>query len=1145
MSKDIQAVSSWLAEWRNDLLRGSGKDPLVNLSQNLAKLLELPVDDAFPMCIDFDSQIKKIIRDEQEFSKNAGVNVLCVVHEVLHWTDGNNSFVSPIELSEVQYSVDKIAQKITFSVAEERFLNPFLEKTFEQKFDQSLAAWLEKDQLPADWKRVSVRFLGNFHYHRFVLLRDFDEYPNNHEVFSSPLGIFVQERRPNVAEFGTASEDYIYPMDVDQKVAFNTIVSGNDLVVEGPPGAGKSQVIANVLFHAARNNKSVVLCSEKRTALAVVAAKLEAKGLGAFCQDVTNDDQAKTEFVRGLQAVWQDLEKRSTQHQSVSRDVHFFAQKRDALALKLERLSHFPKLTGPMKKPPYELSVYPDYQRFLKYKDVLFQLQERYRLLKGKALNTSTFVYVKPFVFASAASLQHFFDALKSHSKQLQVCKQVFGDELVFDTLDELEKLQRTLLHAQILSQALFQKNPELFVENSKSYKKFQSTYKKYLVSQQALDLHNKQEGFKWRNPWSKQELLAAKKSFSSDRFWQSDFRQWKKKFVASYKPEVFTRDLAINAIDGCLSVHDVMTEHQACLELFQSLGILHPEVDIPLILQLQRNVHQDVEGLQQTRENYAPELLQKLLMHQGAIHDLNRFAHHHFTQLSNRSIELIFSDLLRDEDFISAQQQSFFNVLNAEPLLPKIWHEVEDFEQLEDVLQWGEIHQFKSRNPELFHYSGDDLQQDLVQLIAEEDAHFELQVALFLENRVQTFLDYHQIIAQPTTKLSAAQKTFRSQLKSGRALLIKEFNKSRQHKSMRELLSSDAAPWIRVLKPILLFNPLMIAKVLPNEPDSIDVLVFDEASQIPFAHAIPAMFRAKQLAVFGDSQQLSPSAFFLQGSAQRSDLLTESRHFLPNAELNHHYRSRHESLIAFSNRYFYNNRLKVMPARTDDRTDGVFCHFVANAVYDTGQNGKEAAALVAFLDKVFSEIPAQETIGIVAFSEKQLDVLVQFLQQSKQLSAAWENERITLTTLEKVQGDEFDVLLITMGYGKDANGDFALRMGPLNQEGGEKRLNVLFSRARRVMHFFHSVNAVDFGVSENLGIDALKKFLLMHEDRIFGEMYSNDLAQKDFIELKDPFYNPHVVSALMTLMRHLGVNGVRAKSQLQLKILFYKDTIG
>lgn len=1138
MSKDIQAVSSWLAEWRNDLLRGSGKDPLVHLDVASPKLLRLPENVVFPITLDFDNSIKKIIREEQEFSKSAGVNVLCVVHEVLHWNQGDNHFVSPIELSEVQYSIDKIAQTITFSCSEERFLNPFLEKTFEQKFDQNLETWLEKNELPEHWQRKQEKVLGNFHYHRFVLLRDFDDYSNSNALLASPLGIYLQERTPRVGELVKDSKATIYPMDVDQKEAFEKIVSGQDLVVEGPPGAGKSQVIANLLFHAARNNQSVVLCSEKRTALAVVAAKLEAKGLAAFCQDVTNDEQAKTEFVRGLQLVWQELEKRSTNHKKQGHDESMYAQKRKALELKLERLSHFPRLTEALKKPSYELSVCPDYQRFLKYKDVLFQLHERYQLLKGKALNESALAHVKSFVYSSIQALQGFLDALKGHLKQMQIWKEVFGDELVFSTLDDLEKLQRTLLHAQILSQVLFQKNPELFTENSKSYKKFQSTYKKYLIAQQALELHDKQEGFKWRNPWSKQELLSAKETFLNKRFWQSDFRNWKKKFVSSYQPEVFTRDLAINAIEGCLSVHDVMTEHQACLEAFQGLGILHPEVDIPLVLQLQRNVHQDFGGLQQTRQKYAPELLQKLLTHQSAIHDLNRFVQHHFTQVKQSSIETIFEALLEDENFLSAQHEAVCNVLNTEPLLPKIWHEIKGIEHLDEVLQWGEIQQFKSRNPELFHYSGNDLQQDLTQLIADEDTHFEMQVELFLDNRVQTFMDYHTLLARPTTKLSAEQKLLRSQLKSGRALLIKEFNKSRQHKSMRELLGSDAAPWIRLLKPILLLNPLMIAKVLPNEPNTIDLLVFDEASQIPFAHAIPAMFRAKQLAVFGDSQQLSPTAFFLQGSSQRSDLLTESRHFLPNAELNHHYRSRHESLIAFSNRYFYNSRLKVMPALKDDQTDGVFCHFVKEGRYEAGQNEIEAQTLIHFLEGNIAHIVDNESIGIVAFSERQLEVLLKNLQKSEdmKIKQGLENERITLTTLEKVQGDEFDVLFISMGYGKEANGDFALRMGPLNQEGGEKRLNVLFSRSRRAMHFFHSVRAEDFGVSENLGIDALKKFLLMHEHRIFGETASNQVSHNDSIELLDPFYSTHVVSELMTLKRHADWSG------LKMKVRFWKD---
>jgi len=248
MSKDIQVVSSWLAEWRNDLLRGSGKDPLVHLDVASSKLLRLLEDLVFPLTLDYDNSIKKIIREEQEFSKNAGVNVLCVVHEVLHWNQGDNHFVSPIVLSEVQYSIDKIAQTITFSCSEERFLNPFLEKTFEQQFDQNLETWLEKNELPEHWQRKQEKVLGNFHYHRFVLLRDFDDYSNNDALLASPLGIYLQERTPREGELVKDSKATIYPMDLDQKAAFNKIVSGQDLVVEGPPGAGKSQVIANLLF---------------------------------------------------------------------------------------------------------------------------------------------------------------------------------------------------------------------------------------------------------------------------------------------------------------------------------------------------------------------------------------------------------------------------------------------------------------------------------------------------------------------------------------------------------------------------------------------------------------------------------------------------------------------------------------------------------------------------------------------------------------------------------------------------------------------------------------------------------------------------------------------------------------------------------
>jgi hypothetical protein len=576
------------------------------------------------------------------------------------------------------------------------------------------------------------------------------------------------------------------------------------------------------------------------------------------------------------------------------------------------------------------------------------------------------------------------------------------------------------------------------------------------------------------------------------------------------------------------------MLQHQKCIEVFQKFGIQHPEVDLPIVFQLQRNVNQDVVGLKQTRENFDPEFLDLLLSQQSDLQDLNRFIQHHFANLKNWDVIQLFDKIIEDANFMIGQRDLLLKILKEEPQLPVFLPEIQDFGVLENVIVWGAIQKFKNRNPELYHYSAADLMQDIDHLILEENHFFQTQIDEFFQSRIRQFVRFHSLISDSSTKLSEEDKVLRKVLKSGRSLLIKEFNKTRQHKSIRELLSSDAAPWIHLLKPILLLNPLTIAQVLPNVSSSIDVLLFDEASQIPFSHAIPAIFRAKQIAIFGDSQQLSPSAYFLQGSSQRADLLSESRHFLPCEQLNFHYRSRHESLIAFSNRYFYHNRLKVMPALTNASRDGVFCHYVENATYSSGENYSEALALIQQLKSDFTTISKDASIGIVAFSEKQISVIEKILadKEAKDLQRAFDQERFFLTTIEKVQGDEFDVLYISLAYGKDAEGNFALRFGPVNQDGGDKRLNVLFTRARSSLHFFHSVRAHDFGHSENPGVQALKNFLMMHENR---EKSLNATVQNE-LEIVDPFYDHDAVVNLMTLKRHADWSG------LNMKLKFLKD---
>jgi superfamily I DNA and/or RNA helicase len=356
---------------------------------------------------------------------------------------------------------------------------------------------------------------------------------------------------------------------------------------------------------------------------------------------------------------------------------------------------------------------------------------------------------------------------------------------------------------------------------------------------------------------------------------------------------------------------------------------------------------------------------------------------------------------------------------------------------------------------------------------------------------------------------------------------------KSRQHLSLRELLESDAEPWVKMLCPILMLNPVTMAKSIPNKSQSIDLILFDEASQIPFSHALPAVFRSAQIAVFGDSQQLSPSTFFLSGSSSRVNLLSESRSALSAANLYHHYRSKHPALIAFSNRFFYEQKLRVLPAKTNPKTDGVFCHFQPNTTYKDGFNLEEAKALVEELCKNIKTIRETESIGICAFSEKQLSVIQKYLVEVPQLARLINEEKIQLSSLEQVQGDEFDVLDISLGYGKTEDGIFSPRLGPINQVGGEKRLNVLFSRARRALHFFHSVQAEDFGFPENAGLQALKNFLLLHQSEA-KEVHQSS----DSVTVLDPFYQEDGLDHLFVLFRHGALSG------LKVKIQFSKDRV-
>jgi superfamily I DNA and/or RNA helicase len=280
------------------------------------------------------------------------------------------------------------------------------------------------------------------------------------------------------------------------------------------------------------------------------------------------------------------------------------------------------------------------------------------------------------------------------------------------------------------------------------------------------------------------------------------------------------------------------------------------------------------------------------------------------------------------------------------------------------------------------------------------------------------------------------------------------------------------------------------------------DLVIFDEAGRIPLTHSLGAMQRAKKAIVAGDPQQMGPSTYFGENQIDETDLLHQATYYFKNVFLSNHYRSKSKSLIEFSNNHFYDNKLKVYPNYDSLNEQVVQFNYVKNGVYKDGQNEIEARQVASEIEK---RLLLPENLGIVAFSETQLNLIFSKLSNNSQelLLERISYDTAFFKTLEQVQGDECDLLLISFGYGKNEEGKFEMRFGPLNQHNGKKRLNVLFTRARNRILFFASVNASDFPISDNESVRLLWLwfcFIEKSQNKINGEAISNELSFKELV---------------------------------------------
>jgi very-short-patch-repair endonuclease len=363
--------------------------------------------------------------------------------------------------------------------------------------------------------------------------------------------------------------------------------------------------------------------------------------------------------------------------------------------------------------------------------------------------------------------------------------------------------------------------------------------------------------------------------------------------------------------------------------------------------------------------------------------------------------------------------------------------------------------------------------------------------------------------------------------------ILLHEIGKKKRHIAIRKLLSQTSNLAMEI-KPCFLMSPLSVSQYLDANDITFDVVIFDEASQIFPEDAIGSIIRASQVIIVGDNKQLPPTDFFRSGGGDDEfedenevnyeSILDECMYILQSMRLGWHYRSRHESLISFSNSAFYSNSLITFPSAEHGDELGVKFVHVPDGMYDRGgtrSNQREAEITAELVFEHIRKSP-DRSLGIIAFSDAQATEIREQIDHLRRKNPSMEQffkedhkDEFFVKSLENVQGDERDVIFFSIGYGKASDGSLHMNFGPLTKNGGERRLNVAITRAKYHVKLISSLLPQDIPLerTQSLGVHRLRDYMEMARS---GHLPT--YSTSDNIKLFDSPFEEDVYDALIEM---------------------------
>ena len=1035
-----------LEEFKKQFFQFSIDDSLVNFNATKAIQADQPL-------IFKKQAVKSILKEAVFFEKESGINSLCLVEGIVKLNYRYKIINTPVFIKSCRFNEDKAHEIIRFELEDESFeINPFLQFFSKEYHDKDLTSVDECiDFLRTNFQESfseKEAFIGNFHPHRHRFLFEINNILAS-ESYSSPLKHLFGELTSSYQE-DYLSANVIFSCDEDQQKV-TELISTESLIIQGPPGTGKSQTIANTLFKFLELEKTLLVVSEKKAALEVIFTKLKEKKLDLI-SIFTTASNSNQEIYANLKDTWIQFENYEFENQnnnindSKLKDNfnQLIAEFQKSVAIGDISLATFFKDFQKIKSDSKSNFIHnaPSLQEFRAYESAI------------KQLSISDFVLLKNLNFSILESTDDvLIEAIKSSFDTIKQLKKTFD----LNQIETIDSLIKKAISYQNFNASIYKKYGSILNKNTKKFLSLRKKWNQLNNQLSNLKIHENH----WIKTPSFDEIDLLRNQANSTKLydkivWKNRWKKW-------------TRSPELNAIDQ-------LNLYQKTLELKIEIGKLKQQfldleiantAEIETIYTLIKTTN--IDEWNEFVETDKIQLNEILNCH-SILKNLQQQIVTYLDIQNSISTDLIIENFYSNLEELILIKDKLKGI--SKNVFESLKH-VACFEEYQKLIYINTWRNFVLENPIFRNFEFSSFYSLCKKIIALEKENTPFHSQIIIEKQVRKFKAYHELINTSNVKLTEKQKELKSKLKKGKSILVKEFSKQRNQLTLRQLIDSEAEIWISVLKPIWLTNPTKLAISFPMKRELFDLVIFDEAGRIPLTHALGAMQRAKKAIVAGDPQQMGPSNYFGENNFDETDLLHQATYYFKNVFLSNHYRSKNKSLIAFSNAHFYDNKLKVYPKFASQNEKAMQFNYVKNAVYKDGQNEIEAIQIANEIEKyIFSN----EKIGIVAFSETQLNLIYSKLNSNsqEQLLERIANDSAFFKTLEQVQGDECDCLIISFGYGKNEEGKFEMRFGPLNQQNGKKRLNVLLTRARLKLIFFASVKASDFPVSENESIRLL-----------------------------------------------------------------------